>query len=73
LAAVPTGYEAFHSMRRKGVTLLCFLLASAMAMGITVYVDSFSVHEWDNQMEGVPQIPIFAMGEDIQNLSLIHI
>ncbi|MGY5856221.1 MAG: ABC transporter permease, partial [Candidatus Thorarchaeota archaeon] len=67
MAAVPTGYEAFHSMRRKGVTLLCFLLASAMAMGITVYVDSFSVHEWDNQMEGVPQIPIFAMGEDIQN------
>ena len=67
MAAVPTGYEAFHSMRRKGVTLLCFLLASAMAMGITVYVDSYSVHEWDNQMEQVGQIPVFAMGEGIVN------
>ena len=45
--AVPVGYEAFHSVRRKGVTLLCFLLAAAMAMSVTVYVDSYSVHEWD--------------------------
>ena len=67
MAAVPTGYEAFHSVRRKGVTLLCFLLASAMAMGITVYVDSYSVHEWDNNLAEVGQIPIFAMGDGINN------
>jgi hypothetical protein len=65
LAAVPAGYEAFHSIRRKGVTLLCFLLASAMAMGITVYVDSYSVHQWDNNLETVGQIAIFADGEGI--------
>jgi hypothetical protein len=59
------GYEAFHSMRRKGVTLLCFLLASAMAMGITVYVDSYSVHEWDKNLEGIGQIAVFAEGEGI--------
>jgi hypothetical protein len=46
MAAQPAGYEAFHSLRRKGVTVLCFLLASTMAIGITVYVDSYSVHEW---------------------------
>ncbi|MHA1961482.1 MAG: FtsX-like permease family protein [Candidatus Thorarchaeota archaeon] len=47
MAAIPVGYEAFHSLRRKVVTLLCFLLASGMAMGIAVYVDSTSVHEWN--------------------------
>lgn len=67
MAAVPTGYEAFHSVRRKGVTLLCFLLASAMAMGITVYVDSYSVHEWNNNMAEVGPIAMFAQGETIQN------
>lgn len=65
MAASPTGYEAFHSMRRKGVTLLCFLLASAMAMGITVYVDSYSVHQWDNNLREAGEIAIFAEGEGI--------
>lgn len=51
MAAVPVGYEAFRSFRRRGVTLLCFLLASTMAMGITVYVDSYSVHEWDKNLD----------------------
>ncbi len=51
MAAEPAGYEAFHSIRRKGVTLLCFLLASTMAIGITVYVDSYSVHEWEKNID----------------------
>jgi ABC-type antimicrobial peptide transport system permease subunit len=66
MAAVPAGYEAFHSKRRRGVTLLCFLLASTMAMGITVYVDSYSVHEWDSNLD-VGQIAILASGEGIEN------
>ncbi|MGQ4911705.1 MAG: FtsX-like permease family protein, partial [Candidatus Thorarchaeota archaeon] len=51
MAATPVGYEAFHNTRRKAVTLLCFLLASTMAMGISVYVDSYSVHEWDTRTD----------------------
>ncbi len=51
MAAEPAGYEAFHSIRRKSVTLLCFLLASTMAIGITVYVDSYSVHEWEKNID----------------------
>ena len=66
MAAVPTGYEAFHSTRRKGVTLLCFLLASSMAMGITVYVDSYSVHEWNNRVGDLGQIAMTAEGEGIE-------
>ncbi|MFW9927233.1 MAG: hypothetical protein ACFFDM_10760, partial [Candidatus Thorarchaeota archaeon] len=66
MAAVPAGYEAFHSMRRKGVTLLCFILASSMAMGITVYVDSYSVHEWDRNLD-IGEIALIANGDDIQN------
>ncbi|MFW9807331.1 MAG: ABC transporter permease, partial [Candidatus Thorarchaeota archaeon] len=65
MAAVPTGYEAFHSTRRKGVTLLCILLASTMAMGITVYVDSYSVHEWNNRVGALGQIAMSAEGEGI--------
>ncbi len=51
MAAVPVGYEAFQSKRRKAVTLACFVLAAAMVMGITVFVDSYSVHEWDNLVD----------------------
>jgi predicted lysophospholipase L1 biosynthesis ABC-type transport system permease subunit len=36
-----------------------------MAMGITVYVDSYSVHEWDNNLRQVGEIAIFAEGEGI--------
>lgn len=61
MAAEPAGYEAFHSIRRKGVTLLCFLLASTMAIGITVYVDSYSVHEWEKNID-VGDIPITVNG-----------
>ena len=44
--AVQAGSEAFHNWKRKGLTVICLLLASAVAMGTSVYVDSFSVHEW---------------------------
>jgi ABC-type antimicrobial peptide transport system permease subunit len=66
MAAVPVGYEAFHSLRRRGVTLLCFLLASTMAMGITVYVDSYSVHEWDKNLD-VGDVAIRVIGDNVQN------
>ncbi|TFH11335.1 MAG: ABC transporter permease [Candidatus Thorarchaeota archaeon] len=74
MAAVPAGYEAFHSLRRKSITLICFLLASTMAIGITVYVDSFSVHEWDKNID-VGCVAITVSGynvrtyvDDIQNI-----
>jgi ABC-type antimicrobial peptide transport system permease subunit len=66
MAAVPVGYEAFHSLRRRGVTLLCFLLASTMAMGITVYVDSYSVHEWDKNLD-VGDVALQVSGYNVGN------
>ncbi|MFX1483261.1 MAG: hypothetical protein ACFFCP_08730, partial [Promethearchaeota archaeon] len=66
MSATPAGYEAFHSKRRKGVTLLCFLLASMMAMGITVYIDSYSVHEWDRNLDVGP-VAAVASGLGIHN------
>ena len=66
MAAVPVGYQAFHSLPRKAVTLLCFLLASAMVMGISVYVDSYSVNEW-NSLTDVGPIAIEVHGEGIDN------
>ncbi|RDE17220.1 MAG: hypothetical protein C4K48_00380 [Candidatus Thorarchaeota archaeon] len=64
MTSVPVGYEAFHSLRRRAVTLLCFLLASTMTMGITVYVDSYSVHEWDKNID-VGDVAIRVSGYDI--------
>jgi len=66
MAAVPVGYEAFHSLRRRSVTLLCFILASTMAMGITVFVDSYSVHEWDKNLD-IGAIAIRVSGNNIQS------
>lgn len=65
MAAVPAGYEAFQSFRRKAITLICFLLASSMAIGITVYVDSYSVHEWQTNLD-VGQIAITVTGYGLE-------
>jgi len=64
MAAAPAGYEAFQSLRRKSVTLLCFLLAASMAIGITVYVDSYSVHEWNKNID-VGDVAISVEGYNI--------
>jgi len=66
MAAVPVGYQAFHSLPRKAVTLLCFLLASAMVMGISVYIDSYSVNEWDNLIDIGP-IAMTVGGDEVEN------
>jgi len=66
MAAVPVGYQAFHSLPRKAVTLLCFLLASAMVMGISVYVDSYSVNEWNNIIDIGP-IAMTVGGDGVEN------
>lgn len=41
------GYEAFHSKKRWVVTLLTFILASASFVSVIIYVDSFSLNEWN--------------------------
>ncbi|TFG34283.1 ABC transporter permease [Candidatus Thorarchaeota archaeon] len=66
MAAIPVGYEAFHNLRRKAVTLMCFVLASTMAIGITVYVDSYSIHEWDKNLD-VGEVAIRVSGDLIES------
>ncbi|MGY5853838.1 MAG: FtsX-like permease family protein [Candidatus Thorarchaeota archaeon] len=66
MAAVPVGYEAFQSKRRKGVTLLCFILASTMIMGMSVYIDSYSIHEWEN-VTNVSDGALHIEGTNVQN------
>ena len=56
MSATPVGYGSFSGLRRKSVTLLCVLLASTTAMGITVYVDSYSIHEWTKLVDTVGPI-----------------
>ena len=66
MSAMPVGYKSVQGLRRKSVSLLCILLASAMAMGILVYVDSFSIHEWDNQVGSVGSVAMSAHGNGIE-------
>jgi hypothetical protein len=65
MSIVPAGYEAFQSIRRKTITLICFLLAASMAIGITVYVDSYSVHEWDKNLD-IGDIAINLSGQNLE-------
>ncbi|MHA2118349.1 MAG: FtsX-like permease family protein, partial [Candidatus Thorarchaeota archaeon] len=67
MAAVPAGYEAFQSGRRRGVTLLCFLLVSTIVMGMTVYVDSYSVHYWEEATD-VGDISLIVEGHQVQDI-----
>ena len=67
MAAVPAGYEAFQSGRRRGVTLLCFLLVSTIVMGMTVYVDSYSVHYWEEATD-VGDVSLIVEGEEVQDI-----
>ena len=68
MSATPVGYGSFGGLRRKSVTLLCVLLASTTAMGITVYVDSYSVHEWTKHVDSVGPISMIITGDSVDNI-----
>lgn len=51
MTALQVGYETFGGSRRKAVTLICLMLSSSLAAAITVYVDSYSMHKWDELVE----------------------
>lgn len=72
MSAFPAGYHQVQGLRRKGVSLLCILLAAAMAMGILVYVDSYSIHEWDRQMGAVGSVGMVVQGYDINAGSYVQ-
>jgi len=64
VAAVPADYQFTHALRRKGITLACFILVSTIVLGIGAYVDSYSVHEWDRMTDVGP----FAMSVYVYGL-----
>ncbi|TFF91574.1 FtsX-like permease family protein [Candidatus Thorarchaeota archaeon] len=51
MTALQVGYGALGSSRRKVVTLICLMLSSSLAAAITVYVDSYSMHKWDEVLD----------------------
>ncbi|MHA1771940.1 MAG: FtsX-like permease family protein [Candidatus Thorarchaeota archaeon] len=48
MALVPVERDAFRGARRKGITLLCLLVGSAIFSGMFIYIDSYSVHRWND-------------------------
>lgn len=49
------------------MTLLCFLLTSTTAMGIAVYVDSFSVHYWVQAVD-VGDVSMVVVGPEVEDI-----
>ncbi|MBD3407153.1 MAG: FtsX-like permease family protein [Candidatus Lokiarchaeota archaeon] len=64
MTATPVGYDVFQSKRRKGLTLLSFILASTLFTSLTIYVDSYSIHQWEKEMDVGP-IAMMAIGPNI--------
>ncbi|MCF2137977.1 MAG: hypothetical protein K9W43_12155 [Candidatus Thorarchaeota archaeon] len=48
MALAPVERDAFQGARRKGVTLLCLLMGSAIFSGMFIYIDSYSVYRWND-------------------------
>ncbi|MGV9170625.1 MAG: FtsX-like permease family protein, partial [Promethearchaeia archaeon] len=52
--------------KRKGLTLLCFMLAAGLAMGLTTYVDTYSVREW-SEVLNIGPVSMAVEGSDVEN------
>ncbi len=62
--SIVTGeYEAFHNLRRKGITLLCLALAASLTTGIAVFVDSAGYYRWSEFIDSRPvAIHLYGIG-----------
>ncbi|MFQ5833540.1 MAG: FtsX-like permease family protein [Candidatus Thorarchaeota archaeon] len=66
MALISDDHPAFVAKRRRAVTMLGFLVISTMVLGISIYLDSDSVHVW-NELTDVGPYGMRALGEDIEN------
>ncbi|NWF95724.1 MAG: ABC transporter permease [Candidatus Thorarchaeota archaeon] len=66
--AVPVTYEAFHSVRRRAVTVLCLMLATIVTTGVSVYIDSRSIHMWDESVGSVGPVAMTVTSYEYGNL-----
>ncbi len=66
MSLTPAGYDLFHSTRRKMVTGLCFFLAIGLFAGMMIYVDSYSIHKWNELV--IPQPLAISVSGEISKL-----
>ncbi len=69
MTALQVGYGASGSSRRRAVTFICLMLSASLATAITVYVDSYSVHKWEELLSiGPVAMEVGGVGvQDIQD------
>ncbi len=67
MTALQVGYGASGSSRRRAVTFICLMLSAALATAITVYVDSYSVHKWEELLDIGP-VAMEVGGVDVQDI-----
>ncbi len=67
MTALQVGYEAFQNRRRRIITFICLVLASSSAMGISVYIDSYAVYEWNDLMQ-IGSVAIVVYGSTTRSL-----
>lgn len=66
MSITPTGYDVFQGKRRKLVALFCFMLSSAIIASIVVFVDSYSMENWNSRIDVGP-VSLVSIGVDIEN------
>ncbi len=61
MSITPAGYEAFHSKRRRSITFLCFLISISLISGLLIYIDSYSIHKW-NEFTDIGPVAFYVSG-----------
>ncbi|MFX1602545.1 MAG: FtsX-like permease family protein [Promethearchaeota archaeon] len=66
MALLLADHPTHTARRRRAVTMLCFLMVSTMVMGVSTYLDSVSLHTW-NELTDVGPYGMRALGEGIED------
>lgn len=66
MSVVYRNHNGFSIKRRLLVTLLCLTLATTLVASVTIYVDSASVKEWEDEIK-FSKVSMMATGVGIEN------
>ncbi|MGY5860513.1 MAG: ABC transporter permease [Candidatus Thorarchaeota archaeon] len=61
----PSGTSSLGSLRRRSVTLLCFLMAISICISVFIFVDSVSLEKWD-ECTDIGPVAMKIQGENLE-------
>lgn len=60
----PSGTRTLSSLRRRTVTLICFLMAISVCISVFIFVDSGSLEKWD-EFNDIGPVAMRVQGDDL--------